>query len=81
MARINLKRATVLLVTGRTEPVDLIGKTWQMRSPRLTLEIPERIRLRTGDSDRSKNRLRVAMHPFVAFAEQFWKEHKKPLLI
>ncbi|MEM1251669.1 MAG: HNH endonuclease [Cyanobacteria bacterium P01_H01_bin.21] len=52
MARINLKRATVLLVTGRAEPVDLIGRTWPMRAPSLTLEIPEHIRLRAGNSDR-----------------------------
>ena len=52
MARINLKRATVLLVTGRAEPVDLIGRTWQMRSPSLTLEIPEYIRLQAGNRDR-----------------------------
>lgn len=52
MARINLKRATVLLVTGRAEPLELIGKTWQMRSPSLTLEVPEHIRLRCGESKR-----------------------------
>ncbi|MEM7794178.1 MAG: HNH endonuclease [Cyanobacteria bacterium P01_C01_bin.118] len=52
MARINLKRATVLLVTGRAEPLVLLGQTWQMRSPSLTLEIPEHIRLRVGNSER-----------------------------
>ena len=52
MARINLKRATVLLVTGRAEPLALLGQTWQMRSPSLTLEIPEHIRLRVGNGER-----------------------------
>ena len=52
MARINLKRAAVLLVTGRAEPLDLIGSTWQMRSPSLVLDVPEHIRLKTGDNER-----------------------------
>lgn len=52
MARINLKRATVLLVTGRAEPLDLMGNTWQMRSPSFIVAIPEHIRLRAGDSER-----------------------------
>ncbi|MBT9316986.1 hypothetical protein IXB50_16275 [Leptothoe spongobia TAU-MAC 1115] len=41
MARINLKRAIVLLVTGRAEPLDLIGKTWRMRAPSLIRQVLE----------------------------------------
>ena len=53
MARSNLKRATALLVIDRAEPLDLIGKIWQMRSPSFIFEIPEHIHLQTRDSDLS----------------------------
>lgn len=55
MAEINLKRAAVLLVTDRAEPLSLtLGaeKVWQMRSPNRVLDIPEHIRLLVGGSDR-----------------------------
>lgn len=52
MARINLKRAAILLVTNRAEPLDFDGHTWQMRSPRLVIDIPEHIRLTIGGSER-----------------------------
>ncbi|MEO1352574.1 MAG: HNH endonuclease [Cyanobacteria bacterium J06635_15] len=146
MARIDLKRAAILLVTDRAEPLDFAGQTWQMRSPQLVLEIPEHIRLTIGGAERIwkvppvnrrevlrrdshtcqycgskkqltldhvvprsqggphtwdnvvtacapcnahkgartpdlarmtlKQRPKAPMHPVVAFAEQFWKEHK-----
>ena len=150
MAQINLKRAAVLLVTDRAVPLNLLedgkGQSWQMRSPRQVLNIPEHIRLTVGGSDRiwktppvnrrevlrrdhhtcqycgSQKRLtldhvipraqggphtwenvvtacapcnsqkgnrtpaqakmplkhppKAPMNPVVAFAEQFWKEHK-----
>ncbi|MEO0396235.1 MAG: hypothetical protein AAF243_09675 [Cyanobacteria bacterium P01_A01_bin.137] len=52
MVRTNLKRATALLATDPIEPLNLMGKTWQMRSPGLILEVPEHICLRAGDSER-----------------------------
>lgn len=50
MARINLKRATMPLVTNQAEHP--IGQTWQMRSPRLTIGISSIIRLRSGAIER-----------------------------
>ena len=150
VAQINLKRAAVLLVTARAVPLNLLeaseGQSWQIRSPRQVLHIPEHIRLTVGGSDRiwktppvnrrevlrrdhhtcqycgSQKRLtldhvipraqggphtwenvvtacapcnsqkgnrtpaqakmplkhppKAPMNPVVAFAEQFWKEHK-----
>lgn len=63
MTRINLRRAAILLVTERAEPLDFSGdfsevvsgsvqKGWVMRSPNTTLNIPEHIRLRTGGKER-----------------------------
>ena len=146
MTRINLKRAAVLLVTERAEPLDFSEQSWQMKAPSLVLTIPEHIRLTVSGGDRiwktppvnrrevlrrdrhtcqycgSKKQLtldhvipkawggqhtwdnvvaacspcnsqkgarspelanmqlaqkpKAPMHPVVAFAEQFWKEHK-----
>ncbi|NET39905.1 MAG: HNH endonuclease [Cyanothece sp. SIO1E1] len=53
MARINLKRAVTLLVTGRAEPLDLITAAgWQVRSPSLVLYVPEQIRLTVSSNER-----------------------------
>lgn len=56
MARIDLKRAAVLLVTERAEPLnfseDSTRPSWRMRSPSRVLHIPEHIRLTVGGSDR-----------------------------
>jgi 5-methylcytosine-specific restriction endonuclease McrA len=56
MARINLKRAAVLLVTERAEPLNFSEashrQSWRMRSPSRVLDIPEHIRLTVGGSDR-----------------------------
>ncbi|MEL7224880.1 MAG: HNH endonuclease [Cyanobacteria bacterium P01_D01_bin.36] len=56
MTRINLRRAAMLLVTERAEPLDFssdISETgWVMRSPSITLDIPEHIRLKTGGKER-----------------------------
>jgi 5-methylcytosine-specific restriction endonuclease McrA len=55
MARIGLRRAAVLLVTERAEPIGFLADadqlSWQMRSPSLTVNIPEHIRLTVGSSD------------------------------
>ncbi|MEL6556363.1 MAG: HNH endonuclease [Cyanobacteria bacterium J06621_11] len=60
MTRIDLRRAAVLLVTERAEPLDLSSdvvsgiapRGWVMRSPSTTLNIPEHIRLKTGGKER-----------------------------
>lgn len=53
LARITLKRAVVLLVTGRAEPLEF-GSTqqWEVRSPSLVLQVSEHIRLTQGDRER-----------------------------
>jgi 5-methylcytosine-specific restriction endonuclease McrA len=52
MTRIGLKRAAILLLSGRAEPVDMGGQTWQMRSPSVVVTIPEHLRLTIGSPDR-----------------------------
>lgn len=53
MARINIKRAVVLLVTGRAEPVRLTDcQGILLRSPSLVLQVPEHIRLTVGNAER-----------------------------
>jgi len=54
VARINLRRAAVLLLTGRAEPLDL-GENKAailLRSPSLILQVPAQIRLSTGNTER-----------------------------
>ncbi len=53
LARINIKRAIVLLISGRAESLEL-GDTqyWTVRSARTSLQVPEYIRLLQGDIHR-----------------------------
>ena len=53
ISRVNLRRAIVLLVTGKAEPVDFSsGNYWEVRSPSLILRVPEHIRLTLNCSER-----------------------------
>jgi 5-methylcytosine-specific restriction endonuclease McrA len=53
VGKVNIKRAIALLITGRAEPLNLFSDlTWQVRSPRLILQVPEHIRLIFGKSER-----------------------------
>lgn len=52
MTHIDLKRAAILLVTGRAEPLDFAEQFWQMRSPSIILTVPEHIRLTVGGRER-----------------------------
>lgn len=53
MARINIKRAVVLLVTGRAEPVSFTHcRGTVLRSPSVVLQVPEHIRLTVGNTKR-----------------------------
>jgi 5-methylcytosine-specific restriction endonuclease McrA len=53
MSRIPLRRAVALLVTGLAEPVDyLSGQVWEVRSPSLVLQVPEHIRMTSGNPER-----------------------------
>lgn len=53
LARINIKRAIVLLITGQAESLE-IGNTikWEVRSPTVVLEVPEHIRLTVSNPER-----------------------------
>lgn len=54
LARINIKRAIVLLVTGQAESLEIGNNTtkWEVRSPSLVLQVPEHIRLTAGNPER-----------------------------
>ncbi|MEG3879001.1 HNH endonuclease [Microcoleus sp. herbarium7] len=53
MSRINIKRAIVLLVTGKAEPLDFsIGNGYLVRSPSTSIHVPEQIRLTFGNRER-----------------------------
>jgi 5-methylcytosine-specific restriction endonuclease McrA len=53
MSRVNIKRAVVLLVTGKAEPLDLIkGNTLQIRSPSQVFHVPQQIRLTVTSNER-----------------------------
>jgi 5-methylcytosine-specific restriction endonuclease McrA len=53
LARINIKRAIVLLVTNQAESLDFSStQQWEIRSPSLVLLIPEHIRLLNGNPER-----------------------------
>lgn len=53
LARINIKRAIVLLVTGQAESLELGNPTtWEVRSPSMVLQVSEHIRLIGGNPER-----------------------------
>lgn len=53
LARINIKRAIVLLVNGQAESLEFGNTTlWEVRSPSLVLQVPEHIRLTAGNPER-----------------------------
>jgi 5-methylcytosine-specific restriction endonuclease McrA len=53
LARINIKRAIVLLVTGQAESVNFgTTKLWEVRSPSVVLQVSEHIRLTVGNPER-----------------------------
>jgi len=53
VARINIKRAIVLLITGEAESLGFgSGKAWEVRSPSLVLQVPEHIRLLHANPER-----------------------------
>ncbi|KAM3091219.1 HNH endonuclease [Phormidesmis sp. 146-35] len=53
LARINIKRAIVLLVTGQAELLEYGSpRQWEVRSPSVVLQISEHIRLTSGNSER-----------------------------
>ncbi|WNZ22186.1 HNH endonuclease [Leptolyngbya sp. NK1-12] len=52
LARVNLKRAIVLLVTGQAESLFSSTQQWEVRSPSVILQIPEHIRLTSVNPER-----------------------------
>jgi 5-methylcytosine-specific restriction endonuclease McrA len=53
LARINIKCALVLLVTGQAESLEFSTiKLWEVRSPSVVLQVPEHIRLTVGNPER-----------------------------
>jgi 5-methylcytosine-specific restriction endonuclease McrA len=53
LARINLKRAAVLLVTGQAESLEFSSnRQWEIRSPSLVLQVHEHIRLVGSNPER-----------------------------
>ncbi|MEO0948714.1 MAG: HNH endonuclease [Cyanobacteria bacterium J06641_5] len=53
IAKVNLRRAIILLVTGRAELFDLEPQRWQVRSPSLVLEISGHIQLAVAHIERA----------------------------
>ncbi|MEM7712440.1 MAG: HNH endonuclease [Cyanobacteria bacterium P01_A01_bin.68] len=53
LARINIKRAVVLLIKGQAESVNFgTTKQWEVRSPSVVLQVPEHIRLSASNAKR-----------------------------
>jgi 5-methylcytosine-specific restriction endonuclease McrA len=55
VCRVNIKRAIVLLVTEKAEPLDFSSKAsgWLVRSPSVVLEVPKHIRLKIASCERT----------------------------
>ena len=53
LSRVNIKRAVILLVTNKAEPLDLTTETgWRVHSPSLVLYVPRHIRLKIASRER-----------------------------
>ncbi|MCY7394283.1 MAG: HNH endonuclease, partial [Leptolyngbyaceae cyanobacterium CAN_BIN12] len=53
LARINIKRAIALLVTGQAESLEFSStQQWEVRSPSIVLQVTEHIRLTSGNPGR-----------------------------
>ncbi|BAZ14816.1 HNH endonuclease [Calothrix sp. NIES-4071] len=54
LCRVNIKRAIVLLVTEKAEPLDMLPEVgWMVHSPSLVLHVPKHIRLKIASSERT----------------------------
>jgi 5-methylcytosine-specific restriction endonuclease McrA len=54
LCRVNIKRAIVLLVTNKAEPLNLSREGgWKIHSPSLILDVPKHIRLKITSSERT----------------------------
>lgn len=53
LCRVNIKRAIVLLVTNKAEPLDITTLSgWQIHSPSLVVYVPKHIRLKFASGER-----------------------------
>ena len=53
VSRVNIKRAIVLLVTGKAEPLDITtDEGYRVHSPNVVLLVPEQIRLTNSETER-----------------------------
>lgn len=53
LCRVNIKRAIVLLVTNKAEPLDITANSgWQIHSPSLVMYVPKHIRLKITSRER-----------------------------
>lgn len=54
ISRVNIKRAIVLLLTGKAEPLAMMNvPVWKVRSPSRVIEVPEHIRLTFKGKERT----------------------------
>lgn len=55
VCRVNIKRAIVLLVTEKAEPLDFSSEQsgWLVRSPSVVVQVPKHIRLKIASSERT----------------------------
>ncbi|MBU7585060.1 MAG: HNH endonuclease [Nostoc sp. TH1S01] len=52
LCRVNIKRAIVLLVTNKAEPLDFATEGgWRVHSPSLVIDVPKHIRLKIGSNE------------------------------
>jgi len=53
LCRVNIKRAIVLLLTNKAEPLNLsVEGGWKIHSPSLVLDVPKHIRLKIASGER-----------------------------
>lgn len=53
MSRVNIKRAIILLVSGKAEPLGLVeDRGWEVRSPKCVFYVPQQIRLTFASNER-----------------------------
>lgn len=70
LARVNIKRAIVLLITGQAELLEFSSaQSWEVRSSSLVLQISEHIRLTTSNPERHWK------VPAVSRREVFRRDH------
>ena len=54
LCRVNIKRAIVLLVTNKAEPLGLTAEGgWRVHSPSLVVDVPKHIRLKISSNERT----------------------------